>query len=326
MAIQALALLGFDAYLTGQWDSLAELADEGVSLCDTHSYGLLRWPHRSLQALLAAARGDSASVRESPTRSSDGPCLDERERCSNYVLHARALDAIGRGDFEDAYRDACAISPAGTIASHVPHAMWMVLDLVEAAMRTGRKDEAAAHVAAAQETGLPAISSRLALITFGCKGDGRGRRRGLRRRCSSRRWSYRVRISGRSIWLEYNSPSANGSAELGRQLARVSCSPPHSRPSSGSAPDHGRERAGHELRATGLTIGQTDLLGPASLTPQELEIAQLAAAGLTNKQIAERLFLSHRTVGTHLYQIFPKLGITSRAALRDALRDLPTEE
>jgi DNA-binding NarL/FixJ family response regulator len=60
------------------------------------------------------------------------------------------------------------------------------------------------------------------------------------------------------------------------------------------------------------------------LTPQQLQIASLAAAGLTNKQIAERLFLSPRTVSTHLYQIFPKLGITSRAALRDALSGHPT--
>jgi len=49
----------------------------------------------------------------------------------------------------------------------------------------------------------------------------------------------------------------------------------------------------------------------------------LAAAGLSNKEIGQRLFMSHRTVGAHLYQIFPKLGITSRAALRDALTDLP---
>jgi DNA-binding NarL/FixJ family response regulator len=49
----------------------------------------------------------------------------------------------------------------------------------------------------------------------------------------------------------------------------------------------------------------------------------LAAAGMSNKEIGQRLFLSHRTVGAHLYQIFPKLGIRSRAALRDALAELP---
>ena len=51
-------------------------------------------------------------------------------------------------------------------------------------------------------------------------------------------------------------------------------------------------------------------------------MATLAATGLTNKQIGERLYLSHRTVAAHLYQIFPRLGITSRAALRDALATL----
>jgi DNA-binding NarL/FixJ family response regulator len=56
------------------------------------------------------------------------------------------------------------------------------------------------------------------------------------------------------------------------------------------------------------------------LTPQELQIAQLAAEGLSNKEIGERLYVYHRTVGTHLYHLFPKLGITSRNELRDALR------
>ena len=56
-------VLGFDAFLTGQWDSLGEMADEAISLCDGQGYGLLRWPLRSLQALLAAGRGDSANVR-----------------------------------------------------------------------------------------------------------------------------------------------------------------------------------------------------------------------------------------------------------------------
>ena len=45
----------------------------------------------------------------------------------------------------------------------------------------------------------------------------------------------------------------------------------------------------------------------------------MAAAGLTNREIGERLYLSHRTIGSHLYRIFPKLGITSRGELRDAV-------
>jgi DNA-binding CsgD family transcriptional regulator len=80
-------------------------------------------------------------------------------------------------------------------------------------------------------------------------------------------------------------------------------------------------RAGSELRATGQPAARDDRPDPdpVTLTPQQRQIATLAAAGLTNKQIGERLYLSHRTVATHLHQIFPKLGVTSRAALRDAL-------
>ena len=62
------------------------------------------------------------------------------------------------------------------------------------------------------------------------------------------------------------------------------------------------------------------------LTHQEFEIVSLAASGLTNKQIAERLFLSPRTVGGHLHRAFPKLGVATRAALRDALGSLPPEQ
>jgi DNA-binding CsgD family transcriptional regulator len=78
-------------------------------------------------------------------------------------------------------------------------------------------------------------------------------------------------------------------------------------------------QAAGELRAAGQSASPSRSPGAAQLTHQELEIATLAASGLTNKQIAERLHLSHRTVSSHLYQLFPKLGVTSRAALRAAL-------
>lgn len=84
------------------------------------------------------------------------------------------------------------------------------------------------------------------------------------------------------------------------------------------------ERALQELRACG---GHATAPAPpaAVLTPQQWEIARLAAAGLSNKQIGERLFVSPRTVSTRLYQLFPKLGVSSRAALRDALERLPEQ-
>jgi len=52
---------------------------------------------------------------------------------------------------------------------------------------------------------------------------------------------------------------------------------------------------------------------------QESRIAELAAQGLSNREIGQRLFLSHRTVSSHLYRIFPKLGISSRNQLARAL-------
>ncbi len=80
------------------------------------------------------------------------------------VSQARGLAALGRGDFEEAYQQASTISPPGTLASHVPHALAVLMDLVEAAVRTGRHAEAAAHVDAMQEANVAALSSRLALV------------------------------------------------------------------------------------------------------------------------------------------------------------------
>ncbi|MDH2415259.1 LuxR family transcriptional regulator [Nocardioides sp. CER19] len=71
-----------------------------------------------------------------------------------------------------------------------------------------------------------------------------------------------------------------------------------------------------ELRAAGEAAPPSAVQQVDDLTPQELQIARLAASGLTNREIGMQLFLSHRTVGYHLYRIFPKLGITSRAQLR----------
>jgi DNA-binding NarL/FixJ family response regulator len=81
----------------------------------------------------------------------------------------------------------------------------------------------------------------------------------------------------------------------------------------GAAGWAGRARA--ELRASGQTARRRDPSTLTQLTPQELQIARLAAAGATNREIAAQLFVSPRTVEYHLYKVFPKLGIASRAVL-----------
>ncbi|MGW6911937.1 helix-turn-helix transcriptional regulator [Streptomyces sp. NPDC054940] len=78
------------------------------------------------------------------------------------------------------------------------------------------------------------------------------------------------------------------------------------------------------LRATGrTTVPLRRALRTNPLGAQEHHIATLAAKGLTNRQIGEKLFLSHRTVATHLQRIYTKLGINSRITLGQALASLP---
>lgn len=86
------------------------------------------------------------------------------------------------------------------------------------------------------------------------------------------------------------------------------------------------ERARQELRASGEKSRRRVPEARDSLSPQELQIAQMAAAGLSNREIGRRLFVSHRTVGSHLYHLFPKLGITSRAELSAALGGVASGE
>ncbi|MEZ3161198.1 LuxR family transcriptional regulator [Microbacterium sp. BWT-B31] len=79
-------------------------------------------------------------------------------------------------------------------------------------------------------------------------------------------------------------------------------------------------RARTELAATGEHVPETDAEATlAALTPQELRVAALAASGDSNREIAQRLYLSHRTVGAHLSSAYRKLGIASRAELASAL-------
>jgi DNA-binding NarL/FixJ family response regulator len=81
------------------------------------------------------------------------------------------------------------------------------------------------------------------------------------------------------------------------------------------------ERARRELLATGETVRKRTVETLDELTPQEAQITRLAAEGNTNPEIGAHLFLSPRTVESHLRKVFGKLGISPRKELRSALSD-----
>ena len=79
------------------------------------------------------------------------------------------------------------------------------------------------------------------------------------------------------------------------------------------------ERARTELLATGARPRKAMLSGPESLTPSERRVALMAARGMANRDIAQALFITQRTVETHLTHVFQKLAIDSRSRLAEAL-------
>ncbi|MFD5508341.1 ATP-binding protein [Streptomyces sp. NPDC127051] len=317
LELQGLVFLSRDCFAAGEWDQLDEQTEQGRRLSAAHSYQLLTTDYLYQRALVAAARGDAATTQ---TLTDEMTLWAAPRRVGSALCgahHAQALAALGQGRYEEAYRHATAVSPAGELASHVPTALFLVMDLVEAAIRTGRQTEAAAHVTAAREAGIAAVSARLtmtveasAALTARAPQAGELFRRALSTPAADR-WPFdRARVQ-----LAYGEHLRRTRATTEARTHLADAHDTFQR--LGARP--WAARAAAELRATGQTAGHADTTGPATLTPQQREIAHLAAAGLTNKQIGERLHLSPRTVSSHLHQLFPKLGITSRAALRDAL-------
>jgi len=85
------------------------------------------------------------------------------------------------------------------------------------------------------------------------------------------------------------------------------------------------EHAEAELAAAGSRTTRLDVTGAGALTASELRIAGLAAQGMSNTEIGRMLFVSHKTVETHLSRVYRKLGIDGRAGLAAALA-APGEE
>jgi DNA-binding CsgD family transcriptional regulator len=311
---QALVHYAWSATHTGAWEAAEMSGAEAARLAaDTRQpqFGLTGELVAAQAAALRGADPDLEARIAAPERTllatNGGPLLAPAHL-------ARGAAAIGDGRHEDAFRHLWPIFDEANPAYHRFMRWSAVLDLVEA----GRDDHAAEVAAVVAD--LEAIAGRaeppylcLALACARPLLAPEEEAEDLFADALGRGASYPF-LRARTLyslgrWLRRQRRSADSRGPL-REAVDLFDALGATRWSN---------RARLELRATGEQVVSRTPDARDRLTPQELQIARLAAEGLSNREIGERLFLSHRTIGSHLYRIFPKLGISARAQLRDAL-------
>lgn len=323
-AMTMLNLIMLDQIAVGEWAEAERTGQRCLELTTTHQHSLFVHHTQAYLGLLAALRGDVERARELQA------LVDAWARPRGVGFLTQIADATGtaaalsEGDYEAAYLHAIGLTPPGTFTPYAHQASRSLLDLVEAALHTGRSQQARAHALAARGANLPDISPRLALITYGAlamTAEDAAEAEAMYDRAESHPAAVAFPFEHARIRLAHGIRLRH---TQGRKAARPSLTLAAETFERLGAPEWA-ERARAELRATG-TAAPSSSAPFAALTWQEQRIADLAARGLTNKEIGERIHLSPRTVSSHLYRVFPKLGITSRAALRDALGKLPSDQ
>ncbi|HEU4724424.1 MAG TPA: AAA family ATPase [Candidatus Eisenbacteria bacterium] len=303
----------------GDWRTAGSMASESERLAEETGQLDLAAAAKLASATIAAYRGEIDVAERLATEGEGALYLSGANPQLAMVQWPRGVAALATGRYDDAYRQLRRIFEPSDHAHHPHVRSWVLVDLAEAAAHSKHEDDTHAIVqdleAIAARTRSPLLVGALqfARAVFSPDGDETA----FEAAADLASWPFtRARLQlAHGVWLRRHRRPADSRAPL--RAARDTFD------ALGAVP--WGERARQELRASGETSRRRthDLVD--ALSPQELQIARLAAEGLTNKEIGQQLYLSHRTVGSHLYRIFPKLGITARSHLRGALQDISTE-
>jgi DNA-binding CsgD family transcriptional regulator len=319
MLAQALTAQAWAAVHLAREPLAVAAADEGIALA--RETGQILWVINAqlAKAAIAAERGD-LRVTEVLTREAEALILPMGATpMLALVQFVRGRRAVAHQHYTEGFEHLRrTLDPADTVY-HPFIGAWGLSDLVEAAAHTGQNDAAETYLeqleSLAAETAGPFLRATAGYARPMVASDEAAEslyQRALARDLAN--WPcYRGRMLlwyGR--WLRRQRRAAESRAPLRAALDGFQA----------LAFPELAETARQELRASGEKPDQRSPEAWAQLTPQELQIAQLAAAGETNRTIGERLYLSPRTVQSHLYRVFPKLGITARNQLRDAFTEL----
>jgi DNA-binding CsgD family transcriptional regulator len=294
----------------GELAVAASLAEEARTVSEATGSQLA--PYGALA--LAAMRGREREARAviDATMSEAAP---RGEGIGVTMTHwANAVLCNGLGQYDDAL---AAAQEAARHQQELTVPRWALAELVEAAARTGASQLASealerlseATQACATDWALGVEARSRALLS---EGDAAER---LYREAIERLARTRVRVELARAQLVYGEWLQR---EQRRSDAREHLHTAHEMFTRIGA-EAFAERARRELVATGETVRQRSVESFDELTPQEAQIARLAAEGQTNPEIGAQLFISPRTVEFHLHKVFAKLGIGSRKQLRGAL-------
>ena len=259
-------------------------------------------------ALVLAWRGRAAEARAEAAAAAQ-VAVEQGEGWKLAMLaYGRAVLALGMGHYEEVL----AAVPNG-YKENVLLRTFALPDLIEAAVRCGEREtaeQALASVASRAAASPTPLMLGLLARSRALLGSGTGTEAFYREAISYLQQA-RGRVHHARAELLYG--------EWLRREKRQRDAREHLQAAYGMFREIGAdgfaERARLELAAAGGTAGQPASSHSSGLTPQELQVAALAAAGFTNLEIASRLFISPKTVGYHLGKVFRKLGVGSRRQL-----------
>ena len=317
----SLVLEAFTSLYLGQWDITLVACEEAYRFGFESRQPVWMAVARLGQGNLAGLRGDVGRAMDLVAEVEKQAVRDGNRSLLNGVQLTRGLAALGDGRPGDAVDEFVRMVDPDDIAYQYPQCAWVIDYLAEAASLSGRAEEARGPLRRIEELadGTPAsgVTRALAYARAVLADDDQAEAlfaEAVRPADGVPPW-YRARVGlAYGSWLRRQ----RRVAESRRPLAAAQAVFDALGAGAWSA------RAVQELAATGRRSRRHEPDAWAKLSAQELQVAQLAAQGLTNREIGERLYLSHRTVSSHLYRAFPKLGVRSRSQLHLALdTDVP---
>jgi DNA-binding CsgD family transcriptional regulator len=267
-------------------------------------------------SLIAGMRGDEEAAEQAATRAERIAEPAGANITVAFAQFGRVLAALGAGRHADAYRSAERLFDPADSAYHPVICSWLIGDLAEAALHADRIEEGRARVAQVEAIAGASPGTWIQL--------GLGHARALLADDDEAEARFDEALgSGLARWPFQRARLLLNQGQWLRRRRRIADSRAPLRAARDGFDALGcavwSDRARRELRASGEASRRRNPAARDQLTAQELQIAQLAAKGLSNREIGQRLYLSHRTIGTHLYRIFPKLGITGRSELQAVL-------